>query len=80
MSRIKTYELFETSPSAYFMEEPGWEAHQKAQPSGQPKTKEDLKDYIAIALQHAYNMGRGNNKIDFQAMARDIVYDIEERF
>jgi len=41
MSRIKTYELFETSPSAYFMEEPGWEAH-KAQPFSSGVSPEEM--------------------------------------
>ena len=43
MTRIKTYEeLFETSPSAYFMEEPGWEAHKKAQPFSSQVSPEEM--------------------------------------
>ena len=42
MTRIKTYKLFETSPSAYFMEEPGWEAHQKVQPFSSEVSPEEM--------------------------------------
>jgi hypothetical protein len=37
-------------------------------------------DYLSNALNHVWNMGKGNNSIDFDDMARSIIDDLESRF
>jgi len=37
-------------------------------------------DYVENALRHVWNMGKGNNTIDFEDMAKSIIDDLESRF
>jgi hypothetical protein len=37
-------------------------------------------DYVENALRHVWNMGTGNNTIDFEDMAKSIIDDLESRF
>jgi hypothetical protein len=37
-------------------------------------------DYVENALRHVWNMGTGNNTIDFEDMAKSIIDDLETRF
>jgi hypothetical protein len=37
-------------------------------------------DYVETALRHVWNMGTGNNTIDFEDMAKSIIDDLESRF
>jgi hypothetical protein len=40
----------------------------------------DKVEYMKIALQHVWNMGKNNNNIDFTSMAGSIIDDLETRF
>jgi hypothetical protein len=40
----------------------------------------DKVAFVADALQVAWNMGKGNNELDFEDMARSTVKDLETRF
>jgi hypothetical protein len=46
----------------------------------QDNTLTDKVNYIAQALEHAWFLGSGNNKVDFKDMAESIVYDLDEHF
>jgi len=40
----------------------------------------DKATYVADALNHVWNMGRGNNRINFEDMAKSIIDDLETRY
>jgi hypothetical protein len=40
----------------------------------------DKMAFLANAFQHVWNMGKGNNKIDFEDMAKSTIEDLETRF
>ena len=40
----------------------------------------DKVAFLANAFQHIWNMGKGNNKIDFENMAKSTIEDLETRF
>jgi hypothetical protein len=50
------------------------------QGEGYAKNNSDKISYVEIALQRVWNMGRGNNSIDFADMARSIIDDLDTRF
>lgn len=39
-------------------------------------SQDNAVDYLANALEHVWNMGRGNNSIDFSDMAQSMYFDM----
>jgi hypothetical protein len=45
-----------------------------------PGYSSDKVTFLANAFQYIWNMGKGNNKIDFEDMAKSTIEDLETRF
>jgi hypothetical protein len=45
-----------------------------------PGYSSDKVTFLANAFQHVWGMGKGNNKIDFEDMAKSTIEDLETRF
>jgi hypothetical protein len=45
-----------------------------------PGYSSDKVAFLANAFQHVWGMGKGNNKIDFEDMAKSTIEDLETRF
>jgi hypothetical protein len=45
-----------------------------------PGYRSDKVIFLANAFNHIWNMGKGNNKIDFEDMAKSTIEDLETRF
>jgi len=55
----------ELTPKSGFTDNPGYN---------------DKVAFLANAFQHVWGMGKGNNKIDFEDMAKSTIEDLETRF